>query len=229
MPYSMNKAEKWRIEITMIKAVIFDMDGVIIDSEVFYLEQLYQFVKLKNPEATIDQLFQTVGRTKKDAWLVTEKAVNNGETWEELRDQFKEIEVFSSIDYRKIFRPEVKTVMEKLKKEKYQLALASSTHMELILHVLEVNGIRDYLDAVVSGEQFQLSKPDPEIYQYTAGRLGVETGECLVLEDSTVGITAASKAGMAVAALNDPRFGFDQSLADYQIDHVSDILNILQL
>lgn len=211
-----------------MKAVIFDMDGVIIDSEPIYLQDTWKFAKTKNPEATLEQLFPMVGRTKQDAWMVLERTVDNGQTWEQLRDEFRSGTQSSPVDYREIFRPEVKTLLNQLKKEGYRLALASSTHLELVLHVLEVNEIKDYYDVIVSGSQFKESKPNPEIYHYTAKKLGVKENECLVLEDSTVGIQAAYAAGMTVAALIDTRFHFDQSLAHYQVNSVESVMDILK-
>lgn len=211
----------------MIKAVIFDMDGVIIDSEAVYLNRQYQFVREKNPDARYEELFGMVGATKQDAWEVLAKAVNNGQTWEELREEYHAWNAEFQVDYREIFRPEVKTVMEELKRRGYLLAVASSTHLELVLHVMEINEIRPLLDQVVSGGQFQRSKPDPEIYLYTAAALGAEPCECFVVEDSTIGITAARAAGMNIAALIDDRFGFDRSGADYEISRIEEILGIL--
>ena len=65
------------------------------------------------------------------------------------------------------------------------------------------------------------------IYHYTADTLGIREDECFVVEDSTVGIEAAYRAGMSIAGLKDDRFGFDQSKADYHIDSISDILRYL--
>ena len=78
-----------------------------------------------------------------------------------------------------------------------------------------------------SGGQFKQSKPNPEIYHYTAKTLGIPEEECFVVEDSTVGIQAGKAAGMTVAALEDDRFGFDQSQADIQIRQISEILKFL--
>ncbi|MEY8356029.1 HAD family phosphatase [Lachnospiraceae bacterium 54-53] len=212
----------------MIKAVIFDMDGVIIDSEGIYLQYQLEFARRKNPEVKAEQLFPMVGATKRESWEVLKKAVNNGQTWEELRNEFRQRDIYSEIDYREIFRPEIKEVLEQLKKDGYRLALASSTHLELVERVLKENGIRHYFEAVVSGEQFKRSKPDPEIYLYTANRLGLSPEECMAVEDSTVGIQAAHGAGMKIAAVTDVRYRFDQSPADYHLERVKDVLEAVK-
>ncbi len=127
------------------------------------------------------------------------------------------------MDYRAIFRSEVTEVLRLLKEKGYLVALASSTQMDIIMRVLNENQIASYFDIIVSGSQFRQSKPNPEIYFYTAGQLGVTPEECLVIEDSTLGITAASRAGMIIAALIDDRFGFDRSLAHYEIRNLDEI------
>lgn len=212
----------------MIKAVIFDMDGVIIDSEMGYLEMALEFARTKNPSVRLEDLFGMVGSSREDSWCCMERAVHNGQTWRELRDEYHaHRNIFEGRDYRKIYRPVVTEILTQLKDAGYQLAVASSTQMEVVRHVLEVNGILHFFETVVSGAQFKRSKPDPEIYHYTADALGVAERECFVVEDSTFGVTAAHRAGMKVAALRDDRFDFDQSLADYHIEQLTDILPIL--
>lgn len=212
---------------TKIRAVLFDMDGVIVDSEFVYMDYLLDFARTKNPDVTMEQLNPMVGLSRKDSWTVMARAVNNGETWEQLKDQFSILDIYSQVDYKKIFRPEACDTAVELKKRGYLVALASSTGPKLIARIIEETGMRPVFDLIVSGKQFKQSKPNPEIYHYTAATLGVPDGECFVVEDSTVGIQAGKRAGMTVAALKDDRFGFDQSLADYRIDRISDILDYL--
>lgn len=212
----------------MIEAVIFDMDGVLIDSEGVYLDAMVRFAKRKNPKIEQNDICGVVGRTSRDSWEIMEKAIDNGQSWKELREEYHQwIDVSDSVDYTHIFRSEGRQVLEELKKRGYHMALASSTHRQLVLHVLFQNQILDYFEVVVTGDKFTRSKPDPEIYHYTAKALGVKEENCFVLEDSTVGIMAAHHAGMNVAALIDERFGFDRKLADYEVKSISDILSYL--
>ena len=211
----------------MIKAVIFDMDGVLIDSEPEYLKIDLEFARKKNPDVTLEDLFGMVGSSREDAWSCMARAVHNGQTWEELRDEFRRtVDPYSQMDYRRIFRPEVPGILEELRGMGLRLALASSTGITIINRVLTENNIRSYFESVVTGAQFKRSKPDPEIYHYTAACLGLPESQCLAVEDSTFGVTAASRAGMKIAALIDPRFQFDQSLAVYRMERLSEVVKI---
>ena len=204
----------------MIKAVIFDMDGVIIDSELVYLEQMWEFGKTRNPQMKLEELYPMVGASKADAWSVLARAMGQGQTWEEARADLKaHVDLYRDVDYRKIFRPEIRQILAELKKKGYKLAVASSTQLPLVERVMRENGII---------EQFEKSKPDPEIYLYTAAKLGVKPEECLAVEDSTFGVLAGHRAGMTVAALKDDRFQFDQSPADYRMDRLTEVLEILK-
>lgn len=208
----------------MIKAVIFDMDGVIIDSELEYLKYSLAFAQTKNPDVKLEDLFGMVGSSRADAWNCMVRAVGNGQSWEELRDEFRSsVNVFQNMDYRRIFRPEMREILTTLHGMGLKLALASSTQLDIIMRVLNENEITHWFPVIVSGAQFKRSKPDPEIYQFTASQLGVKESECLAIEDSTFGVTAASRAGMKIAALIDHRFHFDQSLADYRMESLSEI------
>lgn len=215
------------MEQKQIRAVIFDMDGIIVDSEIVYMEFLYDFAKQKNPDVRMEDLNPMVGLSRKDSWSIMERAVKNGQTWDDLRKEFAKLDVYSGVDYKAIFRQESKTTVQELKRRGCRVALASSTGPDLIARIMEQTGMKAEFDLIVSGKQFKQSKPNPEIYHYTAGALGVPEAECFVLEDSTVGIQAAKEAGMTVAALRDDRFGFDQSLADYHVERIEEILKFL--
>ena len=192
-----------------IRAVLFDMDGVMVDSEFVYMKYLLEFAREKNPAVTMEDINPMVGRSRQDSWMVMERAVDNGESWETLIKEWAGRDIYSRIDYRKIFRPEMKTTVQELKRRGYTVALVSSTGPKLISRIVEEVGMR------------------PEFYHYTADTLGIREDECFVVEDSTVGIEAAYRAGMSIAGLKDERFGFDQSKADYHIDSISDILKYL--
>jgi len=101
-------------------------------------------------------------------------------------------------------------------------------HRELIDELVEIAGITDVLDYTISGHECSAFKPDPEIYLRAMEALGVDPAECLVIEDSPLGIEAGKRSGARVLALR-PHEGvnLDQSAADVVIDNLADILAAL--
>ena len=97
-----------------IRAVLFDMDGVMVDSEFVYMKYLLEFAREKNPAVTMEDINPMVGRSRQDSWMVMERAVDNGESWETLIKEWADRDIYSRIDYRKIFRPEMKTTVQEL-------------------------------------------------------------------------------------------------------------------
>lgn len=211
----------------MIKAVIFDMDGVLIDSEIIYLDHMYEKLKLKYPRISREALFAVVGSTTKRTMEIVSEVIGedvNSLTFQEL---YAGLWADCRPDYPSILRKEVPEILKELHRRGYQVALASSTSRAGIEDVLTSCGIKGDFDYIVSGEEFKESKPNPEIYLHTADTLKREPKECLVVEDSTYGIMAGHGAGMTVASIIDDRFGFDRSLADYSINGLFQVLDIL--
>lgn len=89
-------------------------------------------------------------------------------------------------------------------------------------------GLRQYLDVILTRDDVEHSKPDPEIYCKCLERLKLGPKQCLVIEDSAIGIQAAKGAEALVAARRDERYFTDQSEADFSIDGMEDILQLLQ-
>lgn len=211
----------------MIKAVIFDMDGVLIDSEIIYLDHMYEKLKLKYPRISREALFAVVGSTTKRTMEIVSDVIGedvNSLTFQEL---YAGLWADCRPDYPSILRKEVPEILKELHRRGYQVALASSTSRAGIEDVLTSCGIKGDFDYIVSGEEFKESKPNPEIYLHTADTLKREPKECLVVEDSTYGIMAGHGAGMTVASIIDDRFGFDRSLADYSINGLFEVLDVL--
>lgn len=212
------------------EAYIFDMDGVLIDSEIENNQPIFEFVKSMKPEVEQETLFPIVGRGTRDSWDYIAKLLANGKDWSEVRREYFENWLPAHpniIDYKRIFRSEVIDILLLLKQNNKKIGLASSTRQDKIEEILSTLEIKKYFDAIVSGETLPKTKPDPGVYLETAKRLGVVPKACMVMEDSTVGITAAHRAGMTVVALIDNRFNFDRRLADYEIKKIEDFCKFI--
>lgn len=214
-----------------MKAVIFDMDGVIVDTELYNMRRVYEYVQSQQPNAKLEDMYQNAGRVKEDVWTRIASVIGQNKGWEETRADYeknwKPNHPFE-IPYKEIFREDTITILKWARENGMKTAVASSTAYEKVKEILTEVQVVPYLDVITSGEFFERSKPDPAIYLKTAELLGVSPGDCVAIEDSTAGITAASRAGMKVIALKDDRFGFDRSLADDEIDSLGDFIEHYQ-
>ena len=184
-------------------------------------------LKKKRPWVREEDLYPSVGmdsaRNRELMHRVAREPLDNLEFDRELEEIYS---LFDDVCYRDILYPEVPDVLRRLREMGFKTALASSTGMEGIRKVLRQCGIGELFDYVVSGEQFRESKPNPEIYLTAMAALGCRAGECLVVEDSTYGVTAGVAAGACVAARRDSRFPFDQTGAAYRVDSLTEILEL---
>ena len=185
-----------------IKAIIFDMDGVILDSET---------ISDKTWKIAQDEMDLT---TDKD-FINMCRGSNRNDTLKILRDVFGQD--FDSEAFLKrtsvLFKmyeetqgiplmPYAKQILEYLK-PKYRLALASSTNGEAVERQLRNAEVFDFFETRTTGEMVEHSKPDPEIYLMACRSLGVEPEECAAVEDSPNGIKSAAAAGLKVIMVPD--------------------------
>ncbi len=205
----------------MKKAVIFDMDGVIIDSELIYQKRRAEFFRKQGIELTAEMQQAFIGTNPDDMFLVV--FPEDDARREQVKAEFLEFRGSYQVDVRAILNPEIKALLDWLKDRGYLLAVASSGAYDSVVNVLEQNQLRDYFDLVVSGQQFERSKPDPEIYRYTAQTLGVTVGDCLAIEDSEHGIAAAQGAEIEVLGLVNPKYQLDLSKATDIIDSLNQV------
>lgn len=217
----------------MLQAIIFDMDGVIVDTEYveFALQKAFiRDIQEHEREISHQEYSQVAGKSLKDIPEIMQRLSGSSLPLEEIRARYLVFfhNIFDPIDYLTIFRQEIKQIIQYAKANKIKLAVASSSALAHIQRILTACGIIDEFDLIVSGEQFEQSKPHPEIYQYTLQKLGVAAQSAVAIEDSYYGIIAAKQAGIAVIAYEETRMAIDQSLADYQGKDMTDILTIIK-
>ena len=209
-----------------ILAVIFDMDGVLIDSEPVYLYHDWEQLRGRYPWVTPESLYPTVGMASQYYPRFMARLCRRDNVVA-IVVELSQICATCQIFYPDILRPQVRPLLARLRAMGLQIALASSSALANIRRVLTECELTEAFDVVVSGEAFTRSKPDPEIYQYTMAQLGRTPAECLIVEDSTYGVQAGAAAGGVVAALRDDRFPFDQSAARFYLEQLADIPQLL--
>jgi HAD superfamily hydrolase (TIGR01509 family) len=192
----------------MIQTVIFDLDGVIIDSEPINFrleEELFQEIGLSMP---LNEHHSYVGTSSINMWQTIVKKYTLPYNPKELEETGKD----RYLQYLSL-HPEISPIegVRELIKELYQqqftLVLASSSGTEIIDTVLNSFDLGSYFMAKISGADLPFSKPDPEIFLRSAQLAQTDSSQCLVIEDSENGVKAAKAAGMKCIGYLNPNSG----------------------
>ena len=212
--------------LTGIKAVIFDMDGVIIDSEPLWRRAMIKsFTEIGVPFSDAHCRITTGLRFKEVAafWFT-----KHGITHISI-DEFDELVINRLCDLIKQEGQTMAGVIEALQflKEKgLKIGIGTSSNELLMNTVIDVLNIRHYFNELCSAEHMTHGKPHPQVYLTCAEQLGINPLHCLVIEDSVNGIIAGKAAQMKVLAIpeeinhNNPKF----SIADYRVESLLEIV-----
>ncbi len=205
----------------MLKAILFDMDGVLVDSEPVHFKANYIMMKEKfNIELEYEHYKQFIGSTIEKIWKFYKDYYKlENYTWFELMDMAeKELaDILEKDGYPHV--DGAADLVKKLKLSGYKLAVASSSPMYKIKKNLNSLGITKCFDTLVSGMEIGKAKPEPDIFLAAAKALDVRPEECIVIEDSCNGVKAAKAANMACVGYINPNSGYqDLTKADYLIE-----------
>ena len=210
----------------MKKAVIFDMDGVLIDSELIYLEWLTDYLNQREYIVDRKQLEQSIGLSSGLTIELMEKIYGKG-TGRALWEDFLKVTACYTLDYNDILFGGIKELVEYLAKKRVRLAIASASPRDEIEEMLKETGLSKWIQVVLSGEELKESKPNPEIYLAAAEKLDVDIKKCIVVEDSKYGIEAGKRAGAYVIARKEERFACCQERADKIVENIAELRRFL--
>ena len=207
----------------MIKAVLFDMDGVIAETEHVHVEAEKQTLLKYGVKITEEELHRYTGTTAKQMFMELIAKYKLDTTFEQIFNEKEKI-MFKLLE---MDTQPVKGVIElicRLKEKHVKLAVASSSHRRLVQYVLRKLEITRVFDSIISAEDIAHGKPDPEIFLTSAKRLKVRPAECLVVEDAKLGVDAAKEARMKCLGYRNPHSGNqDLSRADIVTDDFSSL------
>lgn len=210
------------------QAVIFDMDGVLVDTEPFHIQtekKMFRKMGLDISDeehagymgTATDVMWNQIGikrNLRLDITEITSRTIQEGLPF------FYSLEEIHPM-------PGLVDLLEKLKAQKIPMAVASSSDPETIHVILEKSGLRKYFQHAVSSSEAGKSKPEPDVFLHTAKLLGVEPENCVVFEDSKNGIKAAKNAGMYCIAYSGANSGEqDRNHADMQISNYNELNNL---
>ena len=199
-----NIKEKAKVINMSIKAVLFDMDGLMVDTESLATEAFIHSAKKQGYDMTKEETLLVLGFTTKSIYDFWENYFKNSDVSGKqlVDDHYKYIEnILFTTGPRKM--PYIEELLKYLKESNYKVAVASSSNMNHIINNMEKTGLKKYIDEFASGAEVENGKPAPDVFLLAAERLGVKPEECLVLEDSKAGVIAGSAAGSKVIMVPD--------------------------
>jgi HAD superfamily hydrolase (TIGR01509 family) len=205
------------------RAVVFDMDGVLLDSEPIHFDALNEMLATHGHAVGLEDNEHLLGITVDESfqWLATRFNLD-GPIERYMREYDERILV--RLDRPLDPSPGVLDLLANLKRRNIPLALASSSRTAWITATLASLGIRDYFSVVVSGDDVERGKPEPDIYLMASELLGVLPDHCLVIEDSPAGMLAGARAGMKVVGVRTPyTTHLDLGPADFIVDSLEDL------
>ena len=215
-----------------LEAVIFDMDGTLVDSMPYHTRSWHLFFERHGLQVSPEELVEKGHGTLYD---IMPRFFGEHISHQESYRLGMEKEAL----FREIYQPDMEPVaglmewLGILRAEKLKIALGTAADYSNTDFTLDTLGIRGYFDEIVTSDIIKEGKPSPAVYLYAAQRLGVDPANCLVFEDTFVGVTAAQGAGMKVAVITTMHAegewkmkGVDAILANY---HDADIEQMKKL
>ncbi|MFO7896705.1 MAG: HAD family phosphatase [Candidatus Cloacimonadales bacterium] len=197
----------------MIEAIIFDMDGVLIDSEPIYFEVEQALFQKLGLDISFQQHNKFVGMTMPAIWKKIKAEYELDYTIEQLVEMHKKGIYQRFVAAADLLpNPGLATLLEYLKQHNYRLAVASSTNRELVKIILKKLQLLQWFESFSGGDEVVAGKPEPDVFLLAAQKLEISTEKCLVFEDSENGVLAAKAAGMQVIGYQNSGSG-QQNLA----------------
>ncbi|MDX1995317.1 MAG: HAD family phosphatase [bacterium] len=207
-----------------IKAVIFDMDGVLVDSEVYWYQSRQEFARDLGKTWTDDDQRHAMGRNTIEWAAVMQERLGLDWSLEQIMDDTIR-RVLAHYDQRMPTRPGALEAVQ-LAASRYRVALASGSPTRVIQHVMALTGLDQVFETMVYGDDQPNGKPAPDIYLETLRRLGIAAEDAVGIEDSGNGIRSLKAAGMKIIAAPSPAFPLSAevlALADVKIDSLEDL------
>lgn len=211
-----------------IKALIFDMDGVILNSMPMHIaiwKKIFQ--KRKLPKLTLKEFEKYNGTSTKEIAEKIIKKYNLKEKPDDIVKEKRKIEE-KMMDKKIRLFPDALPSIKKLRKSGYKLAIATSAMPPMVRYVRKRFKLQKYFDTIVYSAQVKHSKPAPDLFLLASKKLEIKPEYCAVVEDALNGIEAANKAGMtSIAITNTFKKEVFKGKADYTIKSLDEIQKII--
>ena len=208
----------------MINAALFDMDGVLAFTEVFYTNRRLAY--LADLCIVFDEVPDWTGANDNEVW---ETSVPEPERRERLRAGYKVYADEHPIPWRELANNQAHLTLSLLSGMGVKVGICSSSWRVLIEEMVDQLELRDFVDFTISGAECLEYKPEPDIYLTAMERLDVRPDQTVIVEDSPIGIKAGKAAGAFVCALRQPvGVSLEQGAADLIIDELVEVVELVR-
>lgn len=212
--------------LTNKKAIIFDLDGTLVDSmgvwkeiDIEYLAEYGQTLPDDLQKCIEGMCFRDTAIYMKNRFSIPDDVDTIMARWNQMAEY--------KYTHQVTLKPGVIELIENAKEHGLKLGIATSNSRHLMDALAKAKDIEKYFDYILTGCETLKSKPDPEVYITAAEKLGVDPKDCLVFEDIVVGITAGKRAGMTVCGVEDHYSSYQRKekmeLSDYYIETYYDV------
>lgn len=211
---------------TTTRALILDFDGVICQTETYKLDQMTAYFKEIGLYVEPKNLYRMAGGTFMDKEGALDSIFGGQPRYWEVRELAMSFHI-TPFPYSSLLTPGIVKTLQAVKSRGIALAVASNSPRDRIRLALEECGLLSYFDYTESPADSGRRKPDPYVYTCTMEKLGIRPEDCVVVEDSALGIQAGKAAGAKVIALKDRDGAINQSMADVIITRIEELLDYL--
>ena len=206
----------------LLKGVIFDMDGVIVDSEPIHVEIEKELLERFGGKMNDEEHASFIGTTDAHMWSILKEKYNLKPSVKEIINMKREM-FLNSIDKIELIDG-VLDFIKGLHERGYKLGLASSNNRKSVMAIVEKFHLDKYIDVIMSGEDVNNGKPNPEIFLKTAKMMNLKPASCIVIEDAENGVRAAKAAKMKCIVIKGHNIGHqDVSSANLIIESFKEI------
>lgn len=187
----------------MIKAVLFDMDGILIDTEKYLTVYKQQAMREAGYRMTLEEAYLFRSLASKFARGKAKEIYGEDFDYDAVRDRRKELMSAHIERYGLEKKPYVEETVRELRRRGYQTAVVTATDEERAVHYLRMAGFAELFDEIVSTSMVEDGKPCPDVYLYACRKIGRKPEECMAAEDSPNGVQSAWSAGCHVMMVPD--------------------------
>lgn len=202
------------------------MDGTVLDDEFYYLSDIKRFMNQNGVNRDYEYIKRYIGVSHEE--FLEDIASLFKCSIDEAEKRRQEYYKLYPINYKELLKEDALFLLNYLKRNNYIIALTTSASLKNTNDKIDKCSIREYFDFIVTGDDVENRKPSPDVYLQAINKVKLNKEDCIAIEDSALGMKSAKDAGLRVILDYDSRIKPDDTLADYIVYDLKEVINILE-